>query len=72
MTHRGGDLRHEVNLVKAALLYADKVELVSAEASMLYSFVAPSEGHRVRHGSLLSSLRPSAGFSRTPRLKETI
>ncbi len=34
------DLSHEVNLVKAALLYADRVELVSAGASMLYGFVA--------------------------------
>jgi hypothetical protein len=66
------DLRHKVNPVKAALLYADKVELVSTGASMLYGFVAPSEGHRVRHGSLLSSLRPSAGFSHTPRVNEAI
>ncbi len=66
------DLRHKVNLVKAALLYADKVKLVSAEASILYGFVAPSKGHRVRYGSLLSSLCPSAGFSRTPRVNETI
>ena len=34
------DLRHELDLVKAALLYADKVELVSARASLLYGWVA--------------------------------
>lgn len=37
------DLGHELNLVKAALLYADRVELVSAGASLLYGFVALSE-----------------------------
>lgn len=37
------DLRHELDHVKAALSYADRVELVSAGASMLYGFVALSE-----------------------------
>ena len=34
------DLAHELNLVKAALLYADRVELVSVGASMLAGWVA--------------------------------
>lgn len=37
------DLGHELNLVKAALLYADRVELVSIGASILYGFVALAE-----------------------------
>lgn len=36
------DLGHELDLVKAALLYADRVELVSAGSSLLYGFVTLS------------------------------
>ena len=36
----GVDLRHEVRLVRSALLYADKVELVSPVAAMLAGTLA--------------------------------
>lgn len=57
------DLSHELDLVKAALLYADRVELVSAGASMLYGFVALSEVPPERRLALVREHAPAnAGY----------
>jgi hypothetical protein len=48
------DLSHELNLVKAALLYADHVKLISIGASLLYGFVDVS---KVPHDQRLALIR---------------
>lgn len=60
------DLRHELNLLKAALLYADKVELVSAGASLLYGFVTLSQVQPEERLALVRKHAPNnAGYRLT-------
>ena len=53
---RGGSLKADVTLTKAALLYADKVELVSPGAAMVASVAALGEGSEADLLNLLGSL----------------
>jgi hypothetical protein len=60
------DLAYTLNLVKASLLYADRAELVSAGASLLYGFVTlgevPPEGRLAlvrKHAPVNAGLRLS-------------
>src|SRR5215208_2939724 len=52
------DVSHELNLVKAALLYADHVKLVSIGASLLYGFVNVSEVPPNQRLALVREHRP--------------
>jgi hypothetical protein len=60
------DLGHELDLVKTGLLYADRVELVSAGASMVYGFVALGEvPPKERLGLLREHAPANAGYRLT-------
>src|SRR5215210_2574027 len=52
------DLSHEINLVKAALLYADHVKLISIGASLLYGLVDVSKVPRDQRLDLIREHRP--------------
>ncbi len=65
------DLRHELDLAKAALLYADKVELVSAGASLLYGWVALRDVPTEQRMRLVREHAPvNAGFRFTDEQME--